>query len=379
MQRKYANNRRGGMLVFVGVAMIAFAGITSLVIDVAHLRVVKNQLQFAADSAARAGAAGLSGGTATNDAIAAASLMTVDGSAVSIQNSDVVTGTWANSAFSAGGSSQNSVSVTVTRSAARGNATMVWWGSLIGKSTADVTVTSTAVGTATQMAGFIGYNGVTMKNNTFFGSYDSRTTKTPDSSGAGKKARVGSNTLVSGKNNDTIQGDIVLGPQASADASIVLTGSDLYQGNNLPTPTVPAWNPPGATSALTISCDTTLPGGTYWYDSMTVNANLTFSGTATVYVNGDVTFGGTIAPSSGNPVDLTIYQIGAHAFGDSSGNGMNLTANVVAPQSDFTSKNNLNYYGSGIFSTITTKNNANFYYDITLGSADGSPVIKTVK
>jgi Flp pilus assembly protein TadG len=377
--KRFSNNRKGGVLIFVAVAMVAFAAITSLVIDVAHLRVVKMQLQFAADAAARSAAAGMSSGTATSDAIAAAALISVDGTPVALQNSDVVTGTWSNSTFTAGGASPNAVRVKVRRTAARGNAVDVWWGSLIGKSSADITVAATATGKATQLAGFIGYGGVDMKNNTFFGSYDSRNTKDPTSNGAGKKARVGSNTLVNGKNNDTIQGDIVLGPHATADPTISLTGANLYQGTDLPSPAVPAWSPPGAISDLVVTNDTVMPGGTYWYNTITVNANLSFSGTTTIHVNGDVFLDGTIAAASGNPVDLTIYQSGAHTFGDAASNGMNLTAFVIAPSSDFVTKNNLNFYGSGIFNSITTKNNANFYYDITLGAADGTPMISTVK
>jgi Flp pilus assembly protein TadG len=378
------NSRNGAVLIYVAVAIIAFIAMTSLVVDIAHLRVVKTQLQFAADSAARNAAAGLSSrsarGSAKSNAIAAAALVNVDGTPVVVQPSDVVIGTWAGSTFTPGGASPNAVKVTVTRSAARGNAVPIWWGAIIGKTSADVTATSIASGKATQMAGFMGYAGVYMKTSAFFGSYDSRNQKTPNASTAGRKARVGSNTLISGWNNDTIQGDEVLGPNATADPGIVLTGSALVQPTDLPTPTMPTWAPPGGTALpLVVASNTVMPGGSYWYSSMTVTATLTFSGVTTIYVNGDIYVDGTLTPASGKPGDLTIYQIGAHNFGDLGINGLNLTAGVYAPNSDFLSKNSLSYYGGGIFNTITTKNNAEFYYDIMLGPADGSPVVTTVK
>ena len=372
-------SRRGTVLVYVSVAMIAFTALVSLVVDIAHLRVVKTQLQFAADSAARSAATSISSGNATSNAIAAAALVSVDGTPVVIQASDVVIGTWSGTSFTAGGASPNAVRVSVPRTAARGNAVAVWWGGIMGKSSADVTATATATGKATQIAGFIGYSGVTMMNNAFFGSYDSRTNRSPNQNSAGRKSRVGTNALINGKNNDTIQGDAVLGPNATADPSIVLTGADLIQPSNLPIPTMPAWAPPGgAALPLVVASDTTMPGGSYWYSSMMVTANLTFSGPTTIYVNGDIYIDGSLAPASGNPSDVTIFQIGAHNFGDLGINGLNLTAGIYAPDSDFMAKNNLYYYGSGIFNSITTKNNAEFYYDIMLGSADGSPVVHTV-
>jgi hypothetical protein len=375
----FKKHRRGSVLIYVAVAMIAFTALVSLVVDIAHLRVVKMQLQFAADSAARSAAVNLSNGTPTSSAIAAAALVNVDGSPVVIQASDVVVGTWSGTSFTAGGASPNAVQVTVPRTSARGNSVAVWWGAIMGKSSADITATATATGKATQMAGFIGYAGVNMINNAFFGSYDSRNNRQPNPNSAGRKSRVGTNTLLNGKNNDTIQGDAVLGPNGTADPSIVLTGSDLIQPSNLPIPTMPAWAPPGgAALPLVVASDTTMPGGSYWYTSMTVTANLTFSGPTTIYVNGDIYIDGSLAPASGNPADVTIYQIGAHNFGDLGINGLNLTAGVYAPNSDFMAKNNLYYYGSGIFNTITTKNNAEFYYDIMLGTADGSPVVHTV-
>jgi Flp pilus assembly protein TadG len=358
--------------------MVAFTAIVSLVVDLAHVRVVKNQLQLAADSAARNAASGLYSGKAAQNAAATAAYTTIDGTAVSLQNSDIVPGTWSNGTFTAGGASPNAVKIIAQRSAARGNGVQVWWGGLMGKTQADVTASSIAQGTPTILAGFIGYANVTFKNNSFIGSYSSATNKNPNQANAGNKARVGTNGSIVGQNNNIIDGDAVLGPGATISGTTV-QGSTDYQSSAIPAPTMPSWSPPGSPTALVVSSNTVMPGGTYWFSSMNVTANLTFSGPTTIYVNGDAVITCTLAAASGNPKDLVVYQYGAHSFGDTPANGMVITADVIAPQSDFAAKNNLTFYGSGVFNSITTWNNANFYYDTQLGPADGTPIISTVQ
>jgi Flp pilus assembly protein TadG len=379
MRRTKVLTRNGGALIYVVVAMVAFGALMSLGVDLAHVRLVKLQLQFAADAAARSAITGMPSGAAVSNAISAAALQTVDGTAVVVQAGDVEQGTWSNLTFTPGGASPNAVRVTVKRTNARGNAVQLWWGGMIGKTHCNITVVSIASGKATPIAGFIGYNGIVMKNNTFFGSYDSRKLKNPTQGSAGSNARVGTNAGITGYQNDTLDGDAVLGSQSTGVSGVVMSGSNLYQPAALPTPTLPAWSPPAPATDLVVSSTTVMPGGSYWYNSMTLNADLTFSGPAVVYVNGNIVAGGMLAAASGVPGDLTIYQFGSNTFGDALVSGMTIVANVVAPNSDFVTKNNLDFYGSGVFNTITNKNNANFYYDTVLGPADGSPVVSTVK
>jgi len=233
-------------------------------------------------------------------------------------------------------------------------------------------------------AGFIGYSGIAAKNNAFFGAYNSAVTQSPTESSSGTDVRVGSNAFISGKNGDTLDGDAVLGPNATV-SGFAVQGSSVYPGFPIPLPIMPAWNqttnPGSIPQDYTVSTDTVLPGGTYWFTSLTANANLTFSGPATVYVNGNITVGGTLAPTSGIPNDLVIYQYGNNTFGDGTSNGLTLTARVIAPQATLTAKNNLTFDGSGIFDTIdltVIKNNALLFYDQAQGAADGSYAVTTV-
>jgi hypothetical protein len=192
---------------------------------------------------------------------------------------------------------------------------------------------------------------------------------------------VGTNSFILTKNNDEIDGDVLLGPGASV-IGVTVIGTTQSQSSPIPTPTMPAWNPvanPGAIpQAYTISTNTTLPGGTYYFTSMDLEADLTFSGPAVVFVNGPITVGGTLTAFSMLPADLTIYQYGITTFGDSASNGMSIYARVIAPGSDFSTKNNLDFYGSGIFNTILAKNNAEFYYDEQQGLANGQNSVTTV-
>lgn len=381
--------RRGVVLLYVSLGMVAFAGMIALAIDVAHVRLVKAELQCAADAASRAAAQQLQGGVgaAQAAAVAAAANNWADGSPVVVDpNADVDFGNWSGGTFAPlnGAAQANATAVRVrcVHAASRGNGVTAAFASFFGIGSADVTAQAVAVGVPTPVAGFIGYAAVTSENNTFFGGYSSAVTTTPTQGTADSNMRVGTNGSVSLKNNDEIKGNVVLGPHGNQGGGRV-DGTTYYWAVTIPNPALPPWNPGNNPNGLpqdyTVSTNTTLPGGSYWFTSLTINANLTFSGPAIVYVNGPVTIGATVMPASRVPSDLKIYQYGSTTFGDAAANGMTIYAAVVAPGSDFTAKNNLDYYGSGIFNSITTKNNAEFFYDEAQGPMNGSNAVSTVQ
>ena len=391
--RRFVRNRlirqRGSMLVYATVGMVAFSAFVTLGVDVSRVRMVKIQLQGASDAAARAAAAYLPGAssTAQNAAVAVGAQNIADGSSVVVDpNNDITFGIWSNGTFTPVSQPlwpiANAVQVTCVRTASRGNAVPAMFGKLIGITSGNVTAQSIAVASTTSSGGFVGFGSINVQNNTFFGGYNSSVTKSPTEASATMNVNVGSNTVISGGANDQIYGSAVLGPSANV-SGFTVSGSIQQQAQSIATPTMPAWNPqtnPGNIPAnYTVSSNTTLPGGTYWFTSLNIDANLTFSGPTVVYVNGAVTLDGTLAPASLIPGDLTIYQYGTTTFGDSSANGITIYATVYAPNSDFSAKNNLTFYGSGTFNSITAKNNANFFFDQSLGSMNGSAKIQTVK
>src|SRR6185437_11354378 len=150
-------------------------------------------------------------------------------------------------------------------------------------------------------------------------------------------------------------------------------------------PTLPAWspgtNPAGVASNYTVSGTVNLPGGSYWFNSLTINGNLSFSGPATIYLNGPLSLVGSLAPGDNIPADLTLYGYGAQGLtvGDGGANNCTLCAQVYAPTCDFVVKNAMNCYGRGFFSTIALKNTASFYYDEGFGAAIGGKVISLAK
>ncbi|MDB5289154.1 MAG: Endoglucanase [Phycisphaerales bacterium] len=378
------NDRRGVAIIYVIVALTAMAAFVSLAVDLGRVQLVKTQLQRVADAAARYGAQGAEAGNAVAWATANAQEQTVNGTTYTVTNGDIVTGNWANSTFTPAGTPLNAVKVTVGCTASRGTAVPLMFGTVIGKSTCDVHATSVAIFADNPNGGFIGLSNVTVKNNTFIGSYNSSKTHNPTHAGAGAKGAVGSNGAVTSGNNDTIQGNVLLGPSGSV-SGFAISGTTMTQAGGIQAPSMPAYSPgtnPGSIPQnYTVSSTTTLTHGSYWFTSLTVSGTLSFDGPTILYVNGPVDLTGDLLAYNSTPSNLTIYQYGSNTFGSTAGsaNNTNIIADVIAPNSDFTEKNNLYYYGRGFFKSIDTKNNADFYYDEAFGSAIGGKTITTVK
>jgi hypothetical protein len=156
--RRHRINRRGMVLVYVTVTMTIFVAIISLAIDVAHVRVVKIELQQAADAAALYAGEGLavSGAVCQANAIAAAGNNYADGTQVVLSAStDITYGTWNEStttftALSGWSSSATAVRITCRRTAASNNAVNLMFAQVLGISTMDVVATSTAYVVAAQ-------------------------------------------------------------------------------------------------------------------------------------------------------------------------------------------------------------------------------------
>jgi Flp pilus assembly protein TadG len=143
------NNRRGAVLIYAMLTMIAFIAMCSLAVDWGRVQFHKTELQTATDAAARAGADGL----ATNGAAAIAAAKsialknTANGTAVTLQTSDIELGVWDSRAltFTLNSTSPNAVRVTARRTVARGNAIPLSFASLIGRSQQDITTQAIAM------------------------------------------------------------------------------------------------------------------------------------------------------------------------------------------------------------------------------------------
>jgi hypothetical protein len=363
--------------IIIIAVLIAFA---SLAVDFGRVALAKTELQSAVDAAARAAVNKLAqGGTvaqARADAIYVAGQNVVDTSALALTTANIQTGNWNGTRFLAAGMPLNAVSVSTGRTAAGGNAVPLLFAQLLGEGTCDLHATSIAKFAPADVSGVIALNGMTLKNNAFFASYDSSLNPNPTHANATSNAAIGTNGVISGENNNEVRGMIVLGPSGSVVAgSITTTGGTNYLPADIPTPSLPPWapqaNPGGIPQNYTVSSNTTLPGGNYWFTSLTVDKNktLSFSDTATLIVNGPIYFNGNVNAAGNLPDNLTIYQLGNNVFGDPDGNNSTITANIIAPGCDFELKNTLLFKGKMTFRTIILKNNADFYYDEASGAA----------
>jgi Flp pilus assembly protein TadG len=384
----------GFAAIYTVIILIALCGIVSLGVDLGRVQLAKAELQTAADAAARAAAVGIStsANQAIADAVAVAAANKCDGSAVVLNaGADVELGTWnsGTKTFTAlSGAAANSataVRVTTRRLASRGTAIPLVFAKVVGRQSCDVKAVAIASASgAAGTAGFVGLNGITMNNNGFFGSYLSSTSTNPTQATAASKARVGTNGTITVKNNNTVRGDVQLGPAGAISGSLAVSGATSHLSSTIPAPASPSWNPStnpgGIAQNYTVNSATTLPGGTYWFTALTLNANLSFSAPATVYVNGNITIDAALTASGSVPANLKIYQLGSsRTFGDSKNNSISVTAVVEAPGANLVSKNKLTFKGAGTFGTITAKNSADFFCDEAVSASGTSRSIALVQ
>lgn len=150
--RDYRAGRRGSILTFVCILLIALLAFTALAVDVGYVCFVKADLQAAADAAALAGASGLGvdSSTAIQRATSCALKNKVNGAAVNLQSSDVQLGQWDPTAHlftpitPSPGVIPNAVRVIPFLSQARGNPVKLFFAGAVGYSTMDVKASATA-------------------------------------------------------------------------------------------------------------------------------------------------------------------------------------------------------------------------------------------
>jgi len=375
-------------MLYVVVSLVALMGFASLGVDLARVQVAKTELRRAADAAAMAAAANLTGGVtaAQSAAVSLAAANTVDGnSQVLDSTNDIEFGTWSTTTRTftvlsgSARSGANAIRVTTRRTAARGTAIPLLFAQVVGQRTCDVSATSTAF-SAGMPAELVGLSGINVQNNFFGGTYNSGSTTSPTHSTILDGAYAASNAAITAGMNEALDG-VVLGPSGTsnlttANAPIVLSSAIAY-----PLPT-------GGTTTMdfTISGTQYVSGGTYYANDLTINNGgvLAFSGAATVYLSGNVKFMGdaTIMAYNSVPGNLKIYHTGTGSFGSATANNDVITADVYCPGVDFVVKNNAVLTGRFIFKTITAKNNLDFYYDEALtptyfsGTSSGVSIVK---
>ncbi len=174
---RLVRDRRGGVMVMVGLAFFMLFSVAGLAVDSSYLYVLKTELQGAADSAALAGSRQLPDETAARviaQEYAGKNLLhAVHGN--TLQDSDVIAGQWDNQtrSFSAGAAPPNAIEVTLRRTSANGNAARTFFMRMFGFDSVDVTAVSLATAAAGQPGCIIALDGGSTSESLRFNSMDS--------------------------------------------------------------------------------------------------------------------------------------------------------------------------------------------------------------
>jgi hypothetical protein len=110
----------------------------------------------------------------------------------------------------------------------------------------------------------------------------------------------------------------------------------------------------------------TLPGGTFYFNSITLSggATIKFTGPATVYVVGDIrATGGALLNSTADPGNLSIICTGKEV---KFGGGVDFHGSILAPLAAVTLGGNAEYYGALVGKILTLNGNITIHVDESL-------------
>jgi hypothetical protein len=231
-----------------------------------------------------------------------------------------------------------------------------------------------------------GLNSITVENNLWVASYDSSVTTAPTHATSGTSAVMQSNGSVAGWNsNDLLKGNLILGP-LGVNTSVAVSGTTTVQPGPVSNPTLPTFtpvtNPGGVSQTPMVNGNVTWPGGTYYFTSFNIASgkSVTFSGPATVYMNGNMTGAdnNAIVTSDARPQGLTWYQADGTTF--RVGNYLNFTGAFVGGGAAFQADDHLNLRGGLFAKTITLQGANDIFIDtsltISVGGSGGISVVK---
>jgi hypothetical protein len=388
------------VLIYLTVAMVVLIAMASLAVDVGRVRVVKAELQLAADAAARYGAAGLAAGGPTqarSNAVAAANDNFADGTRVALDSAaDVELGTWDpgtrtfTAAPSGNENSATAIRVTARRTAARGNATSLTFARIVGMNAVDLSAHASAR-TSRRRPGIVGLASISMSGNTS-NSYRSSTYVAGTVPAFNQRGTIQTNGDIRLSGGATVYGDAYTGAgrsvSSSGGSSVIGTTGQLTATLDYPAETAGTASTVNNNAAIpstylnaardvSIGSNVTLPGGVYYLDDITVSGSnvLTFSAPATLYVTGDIRIGGGVRTAQDRPANLRIVMVAAGTF-DLSGSGY-IFADIYAPQSAFGMSGGSWLLGSVIAGSITMTGGSGVVFDEDLGiSAAGVSLVQ---
>jgi hypothetical protein len=378
--------KRGAVIYYMSFAMVGLCGFCSVAVDYGRVQVVKTELRRAADASARAAVSALPDySTGATLAVDYASKNTADGQPVAlVASTDVEFGKWSNGTFTvltgSARSSANAVRVTARRTTARGNATPLLFGKVIGAASCDASASAIAAIKQSPVMNVVGINGFTMNGNDHIDSYDS-SKGSYDVQTAGSNVNVASNGNVSLTGSSDLDGNVFYGSgSAPASGSISGTVEKLDQALSYPLPTLPATYTSHGSVSLKGGQSITLSSGNHYFTSLSMGgkSSLKVTGPVNVYVQGAFSMDGNsaIATAGDKPSNLAIFVMSSSPV--NLGNN-NLYATVYAPLSAVTMNGNADLFGGIVGATIQMNGNNTIHYDVTLNGTPLPPRIVLVK
>lgn len=220
---------------------------------------------------------------------------------------------------------------------------------------------------------------IQMDGNAVTDSYDSRTGV------VGSKGNVGTNGTSDGaiklSGNARVKGNAVAGVGADVESAIVVTDQAVIEGTKSAASSSATLDPVQIPENLINlgplslgSQDTlTLPGGTYWYSSISISGDsaVNFTGPTVLYVSGSVSITGKgIATSQNLPSNLLVYVQGSSTISLSGKD--NFYGAVYAPDATVTLSGNAALYGAVVGDVIQDSGKALVRYDEALAGVPGN-------
>src|SRR6185312_2217373 len=379
--------RHGTALIYMTVGMVIFAGVVSLGVDVAHVRIVKSQLQCAADAAARAACQNLPNGVsaAQNAAVDIASKNYADGKPVVLNpNTDVIFGIWDPKAKTftqlngAARSGANAVTVIPVRNNSHNNRVNLTFAGVVGKSSCDVSASATSclTGNAGNYS-IIGINGITMGLSAFTDSYNSSQT-TYSAASAHQNGSIASNGNISLSGTVLVKGDCRCG----AEMTTSLSGSASVTGLNAPLGTVlsyPSVTLPGSYQDLgdvnMSSGTSSVPGGTYLIHNLVLSgtAHIIWTGPTVLYIRDSYNVSGSaqIDTYQNIPANRILYFLPSCSTATWTGTNV-CVGELYGPDTDFTVSGGVELMGRITARTINNSSSGGMHYDEALMPPGGT-------
>ena len=386
-------SRRGMVLLYALFAMTVFVLFASLAVDMGHVRVAKVQLQFAADSAARAACEDLPNGVsaAQSSAVTWAGKNSVDGAPVTLDPAnDVIFGIWdpiAKTFTPQTGFAQshsNAVQIVASRTSAKGNPIALSFSRVWGNSSSDVHVSSTACLTGNAGAySIIGLNSVTMGLTAYTDSYNAAQ-GAYNNGRANHKGSIASNGNISLSGSATVYGDARCG----VGKSTTLLGTSSVTGLNAPLGVVMSYPSVSLPASYTDLGDVnmnsgtvSLSGGTYLIHNLVLSgtAHVIWTSPVVLYIQDSYAISGSaqIDTYQNLPANRVLNFLPTCATATWTGTN-DCVGELYAPDTDFTVSGSVDLYGRILAKSISNTSSGGMHYDESLSPPGGSTIRSTV-